>query len=82
MLTGTQIVVLVVAIAASALLTFIVVKFLDRLRKVDSENTARQIKERAEQEAAGKLKEAEPAIKEKELAQKAASEKELAKARE
>jgi ribonuclease Y len=73
---------LVVAIAASALLTFIVVKFLDRLRKVDAENTARQIKERADHEAAGKLKEADLAIKERELAQKAASEKELAKSRD
>jgi ribonuclease Y len=75
---------LIVLITAvlSAGLTFSIVKFLDRLRKVDAENAARQIIERAEQEAAGKRKEAELAIKERELAQKAETEKELARARD
>jgi ribonucrease Y len=81
-LSGIQIVILLVAVAGAALLTFVVVKFLDRLRKVDAENAARQITERAEREAAAKLKEADLAIKERELAQKAATEKELSKARE
>jgi len=75
------IVVLAAAVLASGL-TFAVVKFLDRLRKVDAENTARQITEKAEREAASKLKEAELAIKEKELAQKAESDRLLNKARD
>ena len=49
---------------------------------VDVENAAKQIRERAEREAASKLKEAELAIKERELAQKAAGEKELSKSRD
>jgi ribonuclease Y len=69
------------AVLASGL-TFAIVKFLDRLRKVDAESAARQITEKAEREAANKLKEAELAIKERELAQKAESEKLLAKARD
>jgi ribonucrease Y len=72
----------VVAVAGAAGLTFVIVKFLDRLRRVDAENTARQIIDKAKQEAATKEKEAELAIKERELAQKAASEKELSKSRD
>jgi ribonuclease Y len=78
----TQVIVVLVATVAAAGLTFAVVKFLDRLRKVDAENMARQIIERAEQSAASKLKEAELAVKEKELAQKAESERMLSKARD
>ncbi len=70
------------AVALSSFLSFAVVKFLDRLRKIDAENTARQITEKAEHEAAGRMKEAELAIKENELAQKAEAEKMLAKSRD
>jgi ribonucrease Y len=70
------------AVVASAVLTFVIVKFLDRLRRVDAENMARQITERAEREAGDKLREAELAIKERDLAQKVAAEKELNKARD
>jgi ribonuclease Y len=71
-----------IAAVASAILTFIFIKFLDRLRKVDAENQAREILDRAQREAAAKLKEAELAIKEKELASKAESDRALNKARE
>src|SRR4030095_2503677 len=57
-------------------------KFLDRLRKVDAENMARQIIERAEHEAGGKVKEAELTIKERELAQKAEMDKTLSRSRD
>ncbi len=82
MFSGPVIIALLVAVVLAAGLTFAVVKFLDRLRKVDAENAARQIMERAEHEAATKLKEADLAIKERELAQKAASDRELSKARD
>ena len=82
MLTGTELVIMIVAVLLAAALTFAIVKFLDRLRKVDAENAARQILERAERDAATKLKEAELAIKEKELAQKAEAEKLLSRSRD
>jgi ribonuclease Y len=71
-----------VAVVLSATLTLVLVRLLDRLRRVDAQSAARQILEAAERQAADKLKEAELAIKERELAQKAASERELAKIRE
>ena len=74
--------ILAAGVVVSAGLTFAVVKFLDRLRKVDIESAAKQITEQAEREAAGKLKEAELTIKERDLAQKVAADKELAKARD
>jgi ribonuclease Y len=80
--TGFEIGIMLGAVVLAAALTFFVVKFLDRLRKVDVESTARQITERAEREAASKLKEAELSIKERDLAQKAAAEKELGKSRD
>ena len=73
---------LVVAVAVSAVLSFFIVKFLDRLRKVDADNHYKQVVERADREAASKLKEAELAIKERDLAQKAETEKELSKSRD
>src|SRR5262245_53863370 len=63
-------------------MAFFVVKFLDRLRKVDAESHYKQVVERAEREAASKMKEAELAIKERDLAQKAETEKELSKTRD
>ena len=77
-----ELIIALVSSAVAAVLTFLVVKFLDRLRKVDAENAARQIMERAEREAGSKLKEAELAIKEKELSSKAQTEKELSKSRD
>ncbi len=81
-MTGTQVLVTVIAVAVASGLTFAVLRFLDRLRKVDAENAAKEIVNRAERDAASKVKEAELAIKEKELAQKAESERLLSKSRE
>jgi len=80
--TGNVLLGLVVAVALSATLTLVLVRLLDRLRRVDAQSAARQILEAAERQAADKLKEADLAIKERELAQRAASERELAKVRE
>ncbi|WP_425619493.1 ribonuclease Y [Anatilimnocola sp. NA78] len=71
-----------IAAAVAVVLTFGVVKFLDRLRKVDAENQAKEILDRAARDAASKLKETELAIKERELASKAETEKQLTKARD
>ncbi len=79
---GTQLVILLVAIAVTAIVTLIVVKFLDRLRKVDVENAAKEIMGRAERDAANKLREAEIAVKERDLAQKAQTEKDLSRMRD
>jgi ribonuclease Y len=81
-LQGTQIVILLVAIVLAAGLTFFVVKFLDRLRRMDAENQAKEILGRAEREAGSKLKEAELAMKERDLAHKAETEKELSRSRD
>jgi ribonucrease Y len=77
-----ELVVVLVAIVLAAGMTFGITKFLDRLRKVDAENAARQILERAEREAASKQKEADLAIKEMELKQREQTERELARSRE
>ena len=73
-------------VAGTAILAFIlsaiVLKLLDRLRRLDAENQARQIIHKADQEAATKTKEAELAIKERDLAQKAEAEKQFNLVRE
>ena len=71
-----------VAIAVTAIVTLIVVKFLDRLRKVDVENAAKEIMSRAERDASDKLREADLAVKERDLAQKAQTEKNLSRMRD
>jgi len=63
-------------------LSFILVKLLDRLRKKDAETEAQKILEQAEQDSTTKLKEAELEIKEKALQQKTETEKELGKQRD
>jgi len=73
--------VLITAVCAAGL-TFFLVKFLDRLRKKDAESEAARIVEKAEQDARAKIKEAEFEIKEKTLAEKAATEKEFGKIRD
>ncbi|MEQ8786137.1 MAG: ribonuclease Y [Pirellulaceae bacterium] len=72
----------IITAVLTAGLTFTLVKLLDRLRRKDAESEARQILERAEREAANKLKEAELEIKAKALDEKAAAERELAKVRD
>jgi ribonuclease Y len=71
-----------IAAGVAALLTFGVVKFLDRLRKVDAENQAKEILDRATRDATAKVKETELAIKERELASKAETDKQLNKSRD
>jgi len=70
-----------VAVVA-AISGFFVKALLDRLRKVDVESDRKRIMERAEQDAANKLREADLAIKERQLAQKQEAERELARARD
>jgi ribonuclease Y len=72
----------VITAVLTAVLTFVLVKLLDRLRRKDAESEARQILERAERDAATKLREAELEIKAKALDEKAAAERELSKLRD
>ncbi len=66
---------IVVAIIVTFVLAAVLLKLLDRLRKLDAESQARQIVSKADQEAATKTKEAELAIRERDLSQKAEAEK-------
>ena len=72
----------VLGAVVGAVLIASLIKLFDYLRKMDAENQAREIKAKAEQQAATRLKEAELSIKEKELGAKAENERQLAKARE
>ncbi len=74
--------VMVVSLAVVAVATFGVVKFIDRLRKLDVENEAKRIVAEADRQATTRLKEAELTIKEKELTQKQEAEKLLNKSRD
>jgi ribonuclease Y len=60
-------------------LTVVLIKLLDRLRRRDAETQAAGILEKARQDAANRLKEAELEIKERALAQKADSERDLSR---
>ncbi|MFZ5830043.1 MAG: ribonuclease Y [Planctomycetota bacterium] len=75
--------VLAVVIAAliTAILTFTILRMLDRLRRRDAESEAREILRKAEQEVENRRKEAELQIKEQALQQQAESEKELRRVR-
>lgn len=77
-----QVIIALVSALLAAALTFFIVKFLDRLRKVDAENAAKDILSKAEREASTRVKEAELSIKERDLAQKAESEKQLTRSRD
>lgn len=72
----------VVFVVIAVLLTFAIIKVVDRLRRLDAENEARRIVGEAERQAATKLKETELATKEWELAQKQEAEKLLSKSRD
>jgi len=72
----------IVAAVISAALTFTIVKLLDRLRRKDAETEAKQILERANQDAATRIKEAELEIKEKSIQQKAEAEQALSRNRD
>jgi len=82
MVTGTQLTIIVLATAVFAvLLTFVLVKLLDRLRRRDAESEAREIVHKAEEEVANRHREAELEIKELAIQQQAESEKELRRLR-
>jgi ribonuclease Y len=63
------------------MLTFVLVKLLDRLRRRDAESEAREIVEKAEEDVANRRREAELEIKELALRQQAESEQELRRLR-
>ena len=75
---------IIVSITAviTAVLVFVVLRLLDRLRKKDAESEGRRILGQARQDAANRLKEADLEIKEKALQQKTETEKEIGKLRE
>lgn len=66
----------------AAVLTYVLVKVLDKLRLTDAENKAKEIVNRAEREIENRRREAELVIKEEALKYKAEGEKELQKARQ
>ena len=68
--------------AISCVVSFVLLRALDRLRKKDAETEAQRIIERAEHEAVRKFKEAELEIKEKALQQKTETDRELGKLRD
>lgn len=76
-----QPVLVLVAVAAAVLLTFLAVKFVDYLRQTDAEKRAQEIISRAENEITTKLKQADLEIKERAIQQRGEVEKELAVAR-
>lgn len=72
----------VISSIIAAVLTFIVVKLFDRLRKKDAESEAKAIIETANRDAQNRIREADLEIKEKAIEQKAENERELAKERD
>lgn len=76
------IILMILACAGAAIMTFTLVKLLDRLRRRDAESEARQIIRQAEQDIDNRRREAELEIKERAIQQKAEGERELRKLRE
>ena len=70
------------AVVAATILTAVVIKFLDRLRRKDVETDAKRIIKNAKQESENRLREADLEIKERAIQQKAEGEKELAAIRQ
>ncbi len=66
----------------AAVLTFVIVKVLDKLRLTDAENKAKEIVNRAERDIESRRREAELVIKEEALRHKAEGEKDLHKQRQ
>lgn len=73
---------IIVSAVIAAVLTFTLVKLVDRLRRKDAESEAKQIIGKAEQDASQRRKEAELEIKERAIAVKAEADKEISKARQ
>ena len=76
------VVIILVTASLAALLTFVLIKALDKLRLTDAENKAKEIVSRAEREIDNRRKEAELSIKEEALKAKAAGESDLHKLRQ
>lgn len=72
----------IVAAIVSMVITTIFIKLLDRLRKKDAETEAKQILDRAERDAANRVREADLEAKERALREKAAAEEELSRIRD
>ena len=79
--TTAEIISIIAAAALSAVLTFVLVRLLDRLRRKDAENEAQEIVRKARQEVSARRREAELEIKELAIQQQADSEKELRRLR-
>ena len=60
-----------IAAVVASVLTFVAIKAVERLRKKDAEAQAKEIIERAERDAANRIKEAELETKERALAHQA-----------
>jgi len=69
-------------VVAAVVLTFVLIKMLDRLRRRDAESEAQQIVSRAEQDMESRRRETELELKEQAIQYKAEGEKELRKLRE
>jgi ribonuclease Y len=76
-----QILLIVFGLVLASVMTFLVMKLMDRLRRKDAESEAREIVRRAQQDVENRRREAELEIKEMTLQQQAESEKELRKLR-
>jgi ribonuclease Y len=76
-----QPVLVLIAVIAAVLLTFLAVKFVDYLRQTDAEKRAQEIISRAETEIANNLKRAELESQERAIKQRGEVEKELAVSR-
>jgi ribonuclease Y len=77
-----QAIIYVVVFGVAAILGMVVVKFLDKLRRKDAETEARNLLEKATQEADTTKREAQLAIKEETLRQKGDAEREISKQRD
>lgn len=71
-----------ILIAITAIMTFVIVKLLDRLRRKDAESEARNIIQRAEAEATNRRKEVELEIKERALLERSELDREMNKLRD
>jgi ribonuclease Y len=71
-----------ISATVGAMLSFVAVKLLDRLRRKDAESEARSVIERAQLDAANLVKEAQLKIKEETIQQKADLDREMSKLRD
>jgi len=76
-ITLPQLIAVAFTAVLAAVLTFVLVRLLDRLRRKDAESEAREIVKSAEQQVANLRREADLEIKESTLKQKTENEKEL-----